>query len=55
MNLFIYLHAPVPIQDSIEGFRGTTPFGGDGIARHFNVVSDPEKADIFWIGQYADS
>ena len=54
MNLFIYPYAPAPVQDSIEGFRGTTPFGGDGIARHFSVVSDPEKADLFWMGQYAD-
>ena len=55
LSLFVYPHAPVPVQDSIESFRGTTPFGGDGIARHFSIVSDPEKADLFWMGQYADN
>ena len=54
MNLFIYPHAPVPVQDSIEGFRDTTPFSADGIARHFNVTDDPAKADLFWMGQYAE-
>ena len=55
LNLFIYPHAPAPAQDSIEGFHSTTPFGGDGVARHFSVVDDPVKADLFWMGQYADS
>ncbi len=54
MNLFIYPHAPALVQDSIDGFRDTTPFSADGIARHFSVTDNPEKADLFWMGQHTE-
>ena len=54
MNLFIYPHAPAPVQDSIDGFRDTTPFSADGIARHFTITDDPAKADLFWMGQHTE-
>lgn len=54
MNLFIYPQVEKPVHDTIEGFYGTTPFGGDGIKDHFTITDDPKKADLFWMGQHKD-
>ena len=53
-TIFIYPSAPRAIHDCIEGFFGTTPFGGDDITNHFRVVDNPKAADLFWMGQYND-
>lgn len=55
MKLFVYHQAEKPIHDTIEGFYGTTPFGGDGIKNHFSITDDPKQADLFWMGQYKDT
>jgi hypothetical protein len=55
MRLYVYPHVEPPIHDSIVGFRGTTPFGGDGIEKHFTITNDPNQADLFWMGQYNEA
>lgn len=54
MKLYIYPHANIHTHDKIPEFVGTTPFCQTGIKKHCQVVTNPDDADFFYMGQVSD-
>jgi len=51
MKLFIYPQASPHVHDNIPKLIGCVPLSKDGIARHFEVITDPKQADYYYMGQ----
>lgn len=49
-NLFVYPNSRTQSQDKINEFWDTTPMSIEGRNKHFNIVSNPEEADLFFMG-----
>jgi hypothetical protein len=54
MKLFIYPTARTHSHDLIKEYHNTTPLSKQGINKHCTVVSTPDEADFFYIGQISD-
>jgi hypothetical protein len=54
INLYIYRHAWKHTQDTIPEYINTTPFSEMGIKTHCNVITNPDQADFFYMGQISD-
>jgi hypothetical protein len=52
-KVFIYEKAQAHAHDSIPEYRGFVPMSHDGIRNHCEIVTDPDKADIFYMGQFS--
>jgi hypothetical protein len=49
-NLFVYPNALIQTQDKINEYWNTIPMCIEGQHKHFNIVTDPQKADLFFMG-----
>ena len=54
MKIFIYPTARTHSHDLINEYENTTPLSKEGIKRHCIVVTNPDEADFFYVGQISD-
>lgn len=55
MKLYIYREARSHIHDKIDIYKGVVPLSVDGIAKHCRVVTNPDDAEYYYIGQFDDN
>lgn len=53
LKVYVYEKAQAHAHDSIPEYRGFVPMSHDGIRSHCEIVTDPESADLFYMGQFS--
>jgi hypothetical protein len=51
MKLFVYDKAKGHVHDDTEHYKNTVPLSQQGIKEHFEITTNPEDADYFYMGQ----
>jgi len=53
-KIYVYEGAKPHVHDSNLVYKNTVPLSREGLEKHFKIVSDPTKADYFYMGQISN-